>query len=78
MAEQRTTEDLRNTLMNAIDKVEAGQMDDKTARTIATLADKVISTAKLELEYSLAVSRLDKDDQGISPGPLLLTRKQEA
>jgi hypothetical protein len=77
MAEQRTTEDLRNTLMNAIEMVESGEMEDKTARTIATLADKVINTAKLELEYSLTVSRLDKDDQGISTGPLLLTRKQE-
>lgn len=37
------------------------------------LSAEIIKTAQLELQYSLTVSRLDKQDQGVSPGPLVLT-----
>lgn len=39
----------------------------------AVLSAEIIKTAQLELQYSLTVSRLDKQDQGVSPGPLVLT-----
>lgn len=69
----KTTQTLREILFDAIEKVRDGKMDRAAAREIGTLADRIIQTAEIELRYSLAVSRLDKDGQGISPGPLLLT-----
>lgn len=69
----KTTQTLREILFDAIEKVRDGKMDKANAREIGTLADRIIQTAEIELRYSLAVSRLDKDGQGISPGPLLLT-----
>lgn len=68
-----TTADLRESLLKAIEGVEAGTMDSKTARDIAALADKVIQVSMLELKYSEVVSKLDRQDQGITPGPLMLT-----
>ena len=72
-----TTADLRKTLLAAIEKVESGAMDGKEARDIAILADKVIQLSLLELKYSETLSRLDKEGQGISPGPLLLSDKRK-
>ena len=69
----KTTQTLREILFDAIERIRAGTLDKAEAREIGTLADRIIQTAEIELRYSLAVSRLDKDGQGISPGPLLLT-----
>ena len=69
----RTTQDLRAILFDAIEKVRNGTMERAVAREIGVLADRIIQTAEIELRYSLTVSRLDKDGQSISPGPLLLT-----
>lgn len=77
MATARTTETLRSLLFDAIEAVRAGTMDTNKAKSIALLAEKMIATADLELRYSEVVSKLDKDDQGITPGPLLLTGKVE-
>ena len=71
----KTTATLRATLLDAIEQVRAGTMEPRRAKAIADLADQVIGTADLELRYSQIVSRLDKENQGISPGPLLLTGK---
>ena len=73
MTEQRTTQDLRTILFDSIEKVRDGAMTTTEAGAVSKLATNIINTAELEIKYSQAVSRLDKDDQGISPGPLLLT-----
>ena len=77
-SETRTTETLREILFKTLDGVSQGTTDLKTAQQVANLADKILKTADIELKYSLTVSRLDKQEQGISPGPLLLTQKAEA
>lgn len=77
MNEQRTTEDLRRILFDCIEKVQAGTMDHLGAREVATLADRIIKTAEIEIRYALACSTLDRQEQGISPGPLLLTNRKE-
>lgn len=71
---KRTSEDLRETLFDTIEKVRNREMDPKDANTIASLADRIIKTVEVELDYALACSKLDKQDQGVSPGPLLLTQ----
>lgn len=76
MATGRTTETLRGLLFDAIEDVKAGRMDANTAKSIALLAEKMISTAELELRYSEVVNKLDQDGLGISPGPLLLTNEK--
>lgn len=77
MAEQKTTEDLRRTLFDVIEKVRTGDISTSEAVTISKLADNIIKTADLELKHAMAVSKLDKDEQGITPGPLMLANKKE-
>ena len=76
MASKQTTEDLRQILFDCIEKVKDGSMGSSEAKAVTSLADKIIQSAKLELEYAQTVSRLDKEDQGINPGPLMLTNKK--
>jgi hypothetical protein len=73
---KRTSEDLRETLFDTIEKVRSGAMEPKEANTIAALADRIIKTVEVELDYALACSKLDKQDQGVNPGPLLLTQEK--
>lgn len=75
MSAHRTTETLRDLLFDAIDKTINGTITPADARNVALLADKIIDTARLELQYSETVSRLDQQGQGISTGPVLLTGK---
>lgn len=77
MANTNTTQTLRETLFDCIEKVRSGTMSPSDARTIATLADKIIDSAELELRYSETVSKLDREGQGITTGPLLLTNGKE-
>ena len=77
MSAHRTTETLRDLLFNAIDKTINGDITPADARNVALLADKIIDTARLELQYSETVSRLDQQGQGVSTGPVLLTGKTE-
>lgn len=75
MPDQRTTENLREMLFDTIENLKSGKIDDRDALVISKLADNIIKTADIELKYAETVSRLDRDDQGISPGPLMLTNK---
>jgi len=77
MSRNRTTADLRETLFETLEGIKAGTVDPRQAKAIADVADRIIETADLELRYSEIVSRLDRDGQGISPGPLLLTDNKE-
>ena len=71
---KRTSEDLRELLFDTIERVRGGSIEPKEASIVATLADKIIRTVEVEINYAVACSQLDKDDQGINPGPLLLTQ----
>jgi hypothetical protein len=75
-ATSRTTETLRSMLFDAMEKVQAGMMDHNDAKNIAMLADRIIKSAELELKYSETVSRLDAANNGINPGPILLTSRK--
>lgn len=72
----RTTETLRETLFQSIEDVHSGKIDRFQAREIGNLADKIVKTAEIELRYAMTASNLDRQDQGISPGPLLLTKAE--
>lgn len=72
----RTTETLREMLFDAIEQVRDGTMDPRIGKNIADLADRIIKSAEIELKFSQTVSRLDAQGQGISPGPLLLTKEE--
>lgn len=72
----RTTETLRASLFDTLEAVRSGKMDPHQASAVAKVAEKIIQTAQLELEYAEMVSRLDKMGQGVSPGPLVLTNRQ--
>lgn len=74
---QRTTEDLRAMLFSAMERVDNGTMEPRAAKELSTLADRIIKTAEIELRYALVCSQLDRDEQGINPGPLLLTNKSK-
>ena len=71
--ESKTTKDLRQALFDTIEGVTKGTIETKDALAISKLADNIIKTADLELRHAQVISTLDKDDQGITPGPLLLT-----
>lgn len=70
----RTTETLREELFQAIKKVREKTMDAEDAKVIATLADKIIAAAKIEMDYALVLSKLDSDKTEIPVGPMLLTK----
>lgn len=71
----KTTADLRATLFQTIEALQEGKITANDAKAVSNLSDQIIKTAAIELEYSKTVSHLDKEDQGISPGPLLLTNE---
>lgn len=60
-------------LFDAIEKVRDGEMETRQATAIANMADRIIKSAEIEIQFALTCSKLDKENQGISPGPLLLT-----
>jgi len=71
----KTTESLRETLFDTLDKLTKREIDVSEATAITKIADSIIKTADIELKYAATVDKLDAHDQGISPGPLLLTNK---
>lgn len=74
---QHTTESLRNDLFGVIDDLREGKIDHETAGQIVKLSDQIIKTADLELKYAETVSKLDKDNQGITPGRMMLVDGSE-
>lgn len=77
--DNKTTADLRDEMFRTIEGVRNGSITPAAAKAVGHLAEKIIDTADLEMRFSELVSRLDKDDQGIHPGPILLTgRRQKA
>lgn len=74
--DNKTTADLREELFRTIEGVRDGSITPAAAKSIGGLAENIIATADLEMRFSELVNKLDKDDQGISPGPLLLTGRR--
>jgi hypothetical protein len=48
----RTSSDLRNILFEEIDQLRAGKSDANRANAVAKLASQIVSSAKLDFEYS--------------------------
>lgn len=69
----RTTQDLRDILFNSMDDVRSGKLDAKGAAQVANLAKVALDSARLELDHSKCLSKLDADGQQVTTGPLLLT-----
>jgi len=53
---KRTIHDLRNHLFDTIEKVTSGEIDNHQAASIATLAQTIINSAKIELEYKKSLN----------------------
>ena len=69
----KTTADLRESLFDTMEKVKTKEIDPKQAAQVANVAKTIIDSARLELDHSKVLSKLDKDDQKIVTGPILLT-----
>lgn len=68
---KRTSAGLRELLFEMIDGVRAGTVDEKTARTIATLCQSILKSVEVELEFRAQALRGDFDGKQI--GDLELT-----
>ena len=77
MTKPRTTEQLRTILWDALEGVADGTMEPRIAKEIGSLSERILKTADLELRYASVVSRLDQENQGVNPGPLLLAPARE-
>lgn len=73
----RTTESLREMLFSAIENIADGKMDPDDGKVISLLSERIIKSAELEIKFSETTSRLDKEDQGINIGPVLLTSEKK-
>lgn len=73
----RTTESLRETLFDTLDQLSTGETTPQQAAQVANLAQVIIKTAELEIKYVLTLDKLDRGEQGLSPGPLLLAQRRD-
>ena len=64
MATTRTSEGLRSTLFDTLDKFLSGQIDVQQAKTVAKLADSLLKSVAVDLEYKRLVH-----DIGAREGP---------
>lgn len=58
----RTSTGLRDLLFESIEMVRDGDMEPKRAIAIAALADRVISSARLDADLSLAFAAVERDN----------------
>lgn len=75
MGKHRTTETLRDHLFVAIERVMEGTMERDAAMAVARLSDSIVTTVEAETRHALALSTLDKHQQDVTPGKLLLTQE---
>lgn len=57
----KTTDDLRATLLRAIDLVMAREMEPKQAQAICNLSKEIIKTADLELKAAMTAHDIGKE-----------------
>lgn len=72
--ENMTSASLRDLLFNEIQDLRAGRSEPNRAKAVAQLADKVIKSAELEMEYK----RLKVDIPDLDDTPMLLTHSQSS
>lgn len=75
--QHRTTETLRDVLFQTLDDLREHKISDKDALAVCKLSAEIVKTAELELRMATTVSALDKQDQGVGVGPLLLTAEKK-
>lgn len=61
MNKKTTLADVRSVAMDTIAKLNSGELDIKTARSVKELLDTVIDTAKTEVEYLKAIPNSIKE-----------------
>lgn len=58
-ATTRTTEGLRSTLFDTLDMFMTGKIDATTARTTAKLADSILKSALIDIEYKRFIHQVE-------------------
>lgn len=56
----RTMADLRESLFDAIDELRSGDMEESTAKEICQVADRILTSAELEIKYRGILSAEDR------------------
>lgn len=67
---KRTSAGLRELLFEMIDGVRSGKIDDKTARTVATLAGSILKSVEVEINFRAQVMRGQLTQEAIGDMPL--------
>ena len=62
MATTRTSEGLRSTLFETLDKFLNGDIDAQSAKVVAKLADSLLKSVAVDLEYKRLVSDMARTD----------------
>lgn len=71
-----TTEGLRTELFSAIEAVRDERMTPSQAGAISKLADQMLKSAQLEMDYTEHLLALDNSGAELAAGPMLLTSKK--
>jgi hypothetical protein len=50
----KSIEELRDSLATVFEQVKKGEIEYKTASALSNIADKIISSARLQMEYQIA------------------------
>lgn len=58
---KKTISDLRNALFETIEAVKSGKMEIERAKTISDLAQVIVNTAKVEVEFAKATDATGSD-----------------
>lgn len=71
----RTSDGLRHSLFDAIDKVRSGEMTPQNAKAIASLAGQIVATVNMEISIAQLRRDYPADTPLTVPPPLKLTKK---
>lgn len=74
---EKTSEGLRNTLFDAIDKLRSGKIKPQEAKAMASLAGQIISTVNMEIAIAQLRREYPADTPLIVPPPLRLAKKND-
>lgn len=74
----RTSEGLRSTLFDTLDKFVNGQLDAISAKTVAKLADSLLKSVAIDLEHKRLVSDLARTEGPQAVAALRLNIKMTA
>jgi len=74
MASNRTTETLREMLFETAESLRAGKISVQDAKAMVSVAGAIVKTAELEIQYAEVLHKMDASENGVNPGPMLLTQ----